>query len=330
MIRAALAAVLLALALTGALVVAGPAAPARALVLGIGDQKPDMFADPRFEGLEIGYARYMVAWDALESPWQLEALRTWLAGARRAGVQPLISFGHSRIAGRRRTLPTPERFLYEFRRLRRLFPWVTTFATWNEANHCGEPVCHRPALVAAYWRAISRECPTCTILGAEVLDEANMTSWIRAFIRHARRQPRYWGLHNYLDANRMRTTGTRAMLRAVTGQVWFTETGGIVARRHILPITITFPENVRHAAQALRWVFRRLVPLSRRITRVYVYQWDTTSTSDTWDSALINVHGDERMAYAVLADAALAGLRRAAARERRVAVLPPGIARAAR
>ena len=43
-------------------------------------------------------------------------------------------------------------------------------------------------------------------------------------------EPRYWGLHNYIDANRARTTGTRRMLHAVKGQVWFTETGGIVAR----------------------------------------------------------------------------------------------------
>ena len=53
-----------------------------------------------------------------------------------------------------------------------------------------------------------------------------------AFRRHAHEvEPRYWGMHNYIDANRLRTTGTRRMLRAVKGQIWFTETGGIVARR---------------------------------------------------------------------------------------------------
>ena len=151
-----------------------------------------------------------------------------MAAARGAGVDPLVSFGHSRTD--RRSLPTPERFLFEFRRFRARYPWVKEYAAWNEANHCGEPTCHRPRLVAAYYRNMRRECPDCRILAAEVLDMPNMVSWVRAFRRAAGEEPRYWGLHNYIDANRARTTGTRRMLHAVKGQVWFTETGGIVSR----------------------------------------------------------------------------------------------------
>ena len=273
-----------------------PAAPAAALTVGIADNKPDMFFDPRFAASGVTHARISIGWDALSSPWQTEQLDRWLNAAHAAGVDPLVSFGHSRTD--RRSLPTPERFLFEFRRFRARYPWLQEFATWNEANHCGEPTCHRPALVAAYYRKIRRECRSCRILGAEVLDMPNMVSWVRSFRRHAHEEPRYWGLHNYIDANRARTTGTRRMLRAVKGQVWFTETGGIVRRsnRH----KVTFPESAKHAATATSFLFRRLVPLSRRVTRVYIYHWNADGTPNNWDSALIGPTGRVRPAFRIV------------------------------
>ena len=272
------------------------AAPASALTIGIADQKPDMFSDERFLGSDLHYARRAIAWDTLASPTQTAALDAWLAGARAARVNPLLSFTHS--SSNRRRLPTPERLLYEFRRLRARYPWVTDYASWNEANHCGEPTCHRPELVAAYWRKLRIACPTCRILAAEVLDMPNMTSWVKAFRRTAKVEPRYWGIHNYIDANRLRTTGTRRLLKAVKGQIWFTETGGIVSRTNRRKVT--FPESASHAAVATRFVFDDLVPLSRRITRVYLYHWNSEPGPKTWDSALIGPTGKPRPAYRVL------------------------------
>jgi hypothetical protein len=272
------------------------APPADALTIGIADQKPDMFSDLRFLSSDLHYARRAIPWDTLASPPQTAALDAWLAGARAAHVNPLLSFTHS--SANRRRLPTPERLLYEFRRLRARYPWVTDYASWNEANHCGEPTCHRPALVAAYWRKLRRECPSCRILAAEVLDMPNMTWWVKAFRRAAKVEPRYWGLHNYLDANRLRTTGTRRLLKAVKGQVWFTETGGIVSRTNRRKVT--FPESAEHAATATRFLFDELVPLSRRITRVYVYHWNSDPGPKTWDSGLIGPTGKPRPAYRVL------------------------------
>jgi polysaccharide biosynthesis protein PslG len=273
------------------------AAPASALTIGIADQKPDMFSDPRFVDSGIQFARRAVAWDALTSPGQTAALDEWMNAARAAHVDPLVSFTHSSLD--RRQLPTPERLLYEFRRFRARYPWITEFATWNEANHCGEPTCHRPKLVAAYWRKLRMACPQCRILGAEVLDMPNMTSWVKAFRRAAKVQPRYWGLHNYIDANRLRTTGTRRLLKA-TGNalIWFTETGGIVSR--VNRRKVTFPESASHAAVATRFVFDDLAPLSRRITRVYLYHWNSEPGPKTWDSALIGPGGKPRPAFRVL------------------------------
>jgi hypothetical protein len=273
------------------------AAPASALTIGIGDQKPDMFSDPRFLDSGIQLARRAVAWDALTSPGQTAALDEWMNAARAAHVDPLVSFTHSSL--NRRQLPTPERLLYEFRRFRARYPWVTEFATWNEANHCGEPTCHRPELVAAYWRKLRIGCPKCKILGAEVLDMPNMTSWVKAFRRVSKVQPRYWGLHNYIDANRLRTSGTKRLLNATgSALIWFTETGGIVSR--VNRRKVTFPESASHAAIATRFVFDRLVPLSPRNTRVYLYHWNSEPGPKTWDSALIGPGGKPRPAFRVL------------------------------
>jgi hypothetical protein len=302
--------VLLAALSAGALAL-GHASPAGALTVGIADNKPDMFSDPRFTAAGFGYARLSIGWDALSSPWQLAQLDAWLGAARAARAEPLISFGHSRTD--RRRLPTPERLLYEFRRFRARYPWVKEYATWNEANHCGEPTCHRPRLVAAYYRTLRRECPDCRILAAEVLDTPNMVRWVRGFRRAAREEPPYWGLHNYLDANRRRTRGTRRLLRAVKGVVWFTETGGIVRRRNRRKVT--FPESARHAASATRFVFRRLVKLSPRATRVYIYHWNAGPPTTTWDSGLIGPTGRVRPAYRVVEDALAELAARRAARE---------------
>jgi hypothetical protein len=280
--------------LAGALSVSAPAASA--LTIGIADQKADMFTDPRFLATGLTHARLSVPWDAMETPYVHAEIDTWLSSAHAAGVSPLISFGHSAV--NRRRLPTPERFLYEFRKFRAAYPWVTDFATWNEANHCGEPTCHRPTLVAAYYRKLRVECRQCRILGAEVLDMPNMVSWVKAFRHASPVQPKYWGLHNYLDANRLRTTGTRRLLSATTGQIWFTETGGIVSRTNRRKVT--FPESSRHAAIATSWLFNKLVPLSHRITRVYLYHWNSVRGPKTWDSALIGANGKPRPAYFVL------------------------------
>jgi hypothetical protein len=299
-------------------VLAAPSA-AGALTVGIADNKPDMFSDARFEQSGVQHARLSVGWDALSSPWQAQQIDDWLEAARAANVTPLISFGHSRTE--RRRLPTPERFLFEFRRFRAKYPWVREFATWNEANHCGEPTCHRPHLVAAYYRQLRRECPECKILAAEVLDMPNMVAWVRSFKRSAREEPRYWGLHNYIDANRRRTTGTRRMLHAVKGQVWFTETGGIVWRKN--RGKVPFPESPAHAASATSFLFDRLVPLSRRVTRVYIYHWNVEGQPGTWDSALFDPAGHARPAYRVVARVLARQQAKRAARLAQSTVAPP-------
>src|SRR3954451_17034143 len=237
-------ALLIALALAGLL--AAPAQAKRHLTIGIGDQKTEMLADPRFEALKIRYARVTVSWDALERDWSRAELDQWMFAARISGVTPLVTFSHSRLAGRRRVLPSPGLFAYEFQLIRKRYPWVRTFATWNEANHCGEPTCRRVARVVTYYKTMRRLCPRCQILAAELLDFPNMAKWVKEFRRRAPVDPKYWGLHNYRDANRLQTVNTRKLLAATRGYVWLTETGGIVNRQN--KSTVSFEESPEHAA----------------------------------------------------------------------------------
>jgi hypothetical protein len=309
--RLALLIALLALGLSSApahatVIPAQAGAAASTVEVGIADQKADMFTDPRFGVLGITRARLAIGWDALSSKWQVDLLNLWLQGAQAAGVQPLISFMHSRT--NRRQIPTPERLKYEFRRFRQAYPWVTTFATWNEANHCGEPLCHRPKLAAAYYRALRQECQTCTILAPEVLDMPNMATWVKSFNRALGYSPKIWGLHNYVEANRFRMQRLRELLRVVPrSKVWLTETGGLVRRDN--GSTTKIPEGARHAGEVTRYIFDHILPRNPRIARVYIYHWNSESSATSWDSALINPAGGERSALFVLARVLRFGLR---------------------
>lgn len=271
---------------------------AQALQVGVGDQKADMFTDQRFLSLGLTQARRSVAWDTVDVRFESEDIANWLRAARAAGVSPLISFDHSRRTGRHRILPTPKQFRRAFTRFHARFPWVRDYATWNEANYCGEITCHHPELVAAYYRAMRAVCPRCKVLGAELLDVPGMLAWKKRFVNAAHADPHYWGLHNYVGANRFSTASTRSLLASTHGEVWFTETAGLVARRN--HSSIRFPQSASHAANVTQFIFSKLARLSARVRRVYLYQWDTRTPTDSWDSALIGPHGSVRPAYGVL------------------------------
>ena len=73
----------------------------------------------------------------------------------------------------------------------------------------------------------------------------DMSRYLASFKRKAKGTPTLWGLHNYGDVNRRRTNFTKVMLRTVPGEVWLTETGGIV---QLLP---SFTRSPSRAARDL-------------------------------------------------------------------------------
>jgi hypothetical protein len=271
-----------------------PAAAHAKPVVGIADNKPDMFSDARFSALNIRYARIMAPYDAMHDASARTALDAWMAAAQLAGVRPLVTFDRSR----RRTSynPSAAQMAKSVKDFRKRYPFLKEFATWNEAN-----ISKRPETVARWWSAMRRACPTCTILGADLLDRANVGAWATRFVRAAGRTPKVWGLHNYTDANTLKTTGTRTLLRAVKGAVWFTETGGVVSRHN--GSGVRFPTSASHAALATRFVFSTLARLSPRVQRVYLYHWNTgAGDGRTWDSGLIGPDDQARPALLALQD----------------------------
>ena len=286
-------------ALAGAAIKLTPVTGKLKTKIGIADQKPSAFDDERLADLGFGYARRSVAWDALRYRDQREDLDAWVDAAARIGADPLITLARSRkTVGRRYRPPSAAQVLREFLGMRERYPGVKTWSAWNEANMCGVGTCDRPDLVARYYNAMRRNCPGCKILAADLLDQPNMVRWARAFRRAARFEPKYWGLHDYVDANRFQTTRTASLLKAVRGEVWLTEIGGLVARRN--RSTVKLRQGKAHAARATRFIFGRLARLDRRVARIYIYHWSSSTRRDSWDSALVGADDRPRPALAVV------------------------------
>src|SRR3954467_1679369 len=152
-----------------AVLVAVPAAAHARVLVGIGDQKPTMFTDPRFRWLGIPRARIVVSGDVPPSKSERGWVAGWLAAARRAHVEPLVAFGHDWSGTHRAYLPGVNQYRAAFGRFRRAYPWVHDYTAWNEANHCSQPTCHRPDMAAHYYDVVRSACPTCTVVAADVL-----------------------------------------------------------------------------------------------------------------------------------------------------------------
>jgi hypothetical protein len=276
-----------------------------ALKIGVADQKPDMFGDPRFAQIGVKHVRRSIPWDVLRRDWTAQELDAWLAGARARGAEPVLTFARSRVDEHRHTMPTTAQLQTEFRRLRQRYPWVRNYVAWNEANHCGEGTCRKPEVVVRIYKMLKRNCSSCRVVAATLVDtrdrySVDMTFWARKFIRAAKEQPRYWGLHNYVGANRFSVANTKRFMAAVEGEVWLTEVGGLVSKRNS---GVVLPQGPGHAARVTRFIFDRLVRVDRRITRVYLYHWNGIPTGTSWDSGLISADGDPRPALQVLAEA---------------------------
>lgn len=284
---------LLTLAAAGA-ALAAPGAQARPIV-GFADQKPSMFEDERFLDLGVRQARLNVPWDVLQEPTTLANVDAWMAGAKREKVAPLITVDRSRRKGMQSRNPTAAMLGTQVRKWRKRWRGqVKQISTWNEGN-----INKRPELVAQWYRAIRQACPGCTVLGADLVDRSNAGSWAKRFVKAAKRTPKAWGLHNYIDSNNFKTTNTRAFLKAVKGEVWLTETGGVLSRKRS---TVRFKgKGPTHAAKATSFLFKSIVKVDpKRIKRVYLYSWSTAPNDRNWDSGVVGPDGKARPALRIV------------------------------
>ena len=283
------------------------AAPAQAnFAVGIADQNAAMFDNPNFQSLNIKRVRYLVPWDWYKSDVQQAEMRTFLTRARQARADVLVHFtarrgcyNNGRYSKRKVCrAPSVSKYKYAFKRLRREHSFVRTIGVWNEGNHSSQPVARNPKRAAQYFLAARRLCRSCKLVAADVLDTKNMTSWVASFKRFAKGKARIWGLHNYGDVNRRRSTGTRQLLRVAPGEVWLTETGGI------LKMTGNFRRSETRQARATKYMFKlvarydsRQRGMKGRVTRLYNYQWTGAPRGARFDAGLVDPDGSPRKAF---------------------------------
>ncbi len=292
-----------------AVVVAGcgfAAAPQKsdaAVLVGIGDQDASMFTNPFYAKAQFKRARYFPSWNVALKGQEQEAqwLDQWLAGAQATKTEPLISFFASLgsvCPGKKCKLPTVRQYTKAFKAFRQRWPDVKVISPWNEANHRSQPTFKNPKRAAQYYNVVRKYCKGCKIVAADVIDEKNMEPWLKVFKRTAKK-PRIWGLHNYRDTNKRKGQvlgGTKRLLKAVKGDVWLTETGGIV--KFVLPNGHTlFPYSESRANRATRRMFALAKRYRSRIKRLYIYHFMQSSADNRFDAGLITNTGRARPAY---------------------------------
>jgi len=295
---------LLPLALALALL-AVPSSASAAFTLGVSDQQARTFDNPLFERLNFRAARYIAPYDAMSSPEDEGRLRAWMAGARRADQRILLSLERSRRPGRERRLPSVAEYTRELRKIKRAFPFIREFSPWNEVNRCqsrtrvaGQPTCGKYKRLADYYKASRRVFGSrATIVGLDLLDEQNVNktiTFLRRFLRYAKPRPKVLGFHNYSDTNRQSQTRTKRVLRAWKGDMWLTETGGIVK------LGRAFPRSESRAARALGCMFD-IARDNKRVKRLYVYQFNGDVPAAPFDAGLVSADGTQRRpGYAVV------------------------------
>jgi hypothetical protein len=256
--------------------------------------------------------RYLVPWDYAKHRDQRDEVNHYMARARAARQDVLVTFTARRgcfTAGRYSTrtacrAPRASAYRKAFRAFDARFPWVRTYSAWNEINHPSQPTFKRPRTAAGYYNVLRTQARTgkFRVMAADLLDTSNMSRYLKRFRRYAKGSPRLWGLHNYGDVNRRRTNFTKAMLRTVPGEVWLTETGGITTFE-----TSGFKTSPSRAASATKYMFQladRFDSTRRgyksKLTRLYVYRW-FGEPGRNFDSGLVEPDGSPRPAFAQFA-----------------------------
>jgi hypothetical protein len=263
------------------------------VTIGIADNKALTFSDPRFLDLHIKYARINVPWDVLSDANTLQAVDSWMDGAKLAGVKPLVSFDRSRV--NKRANPSPGQLANALTAWRARWPGqISDVSAWNEPNINGKS----GSRVAKWWLALRAACPSCTVLPGELVDRTNAVKWTQDFVKAAKRQPAIWALHAYIDANNFSSKQTKAFLKAVGGKIWLTETGGVVRRTPRANSAKFKGSGVAHQEKVTDYLLKTIAS-DKRIERLYIYSWSSVGDLN-WDSGLTGPAGEARPALNIL------------------------------
>ncbi len=259
---------------------------------GLAEQNAAMFASPAFAGLGVSHVRVVVPWDAALT--DDERSREWIETALASGAVPLVAFDKSRgveCPGATCVAPTEAQYESGVAAFRARWPRITTLTPWNEPNHVSQPTYPDRALAARYYNAARRVCPGCRLVAGDFLDDANLSAWLVDYRAALTEEPALWGLHNYFDATYFSSKGVDTMLRGAPGELWLTETGGIVRFG-------TLAHDERRAADSIRWLYT-MTRGRPRVARMYLYHWQGSDQA-AFDGGLIAPDGRERPGLAVV------------------------------
>ncbi len=278
---------------------------AASYLTGIGDEHSAMFRSPLWQKLHMKIVRYIAPYDAVSHRSSLNQAITFIQAAEIQHVQVLVSFYHSEYTPTK--LPSVATYQRDVQKFVRLFPHVRQYQSWDEANRGNVPGAFSSPSAAAsarYYQALIRVCHGCTAIGLDVLDAANIgptLSYISEFKHEIGRlrtvMPKIWGLHNYSDINRLESWRTRELVRALGGQVWLTETGGLVQFGGAFPNRSG--SGLTRAARVLKYMFA-VAASEPQIKRLYIYNWTGGTSRTRFDAGLLSAHDQPRAGYIVV------------------------------
>ena len=272
---------------------------------GIGDESARMLQNPRWLALKTRIVRYIAPYDAVAHRDSLNKAKAFIEAAEAAHQKVLVAFYHSSHTPT--ALPSVARYQHLVKKFVKMFPNVKQYQSWDEANRGNVPrLFSSPSAGAAarYYQALLRVCSRCTVIGLDVLDAAKVGPTLR-YISEFKHEvghlktvvPKIWGLHNYSDLNRMESWRTREIARALGGQVWLTETGGIVKFGGAYPNRNG--SGLTRAAKVLKYMFRVAASVPQ-VKRLYIYNWTGGTSSSRFDAGLTNAHEQPHAGYVVV------------------------------
>jgi len=272
---------------------------------GIGDEHVGMFGQSIYQRLHTKIVRYIAPYDAVKHSYSLSLATAFIRAAEATHEQVLVAFYHSEYSPT--VLPSVSDYQHDVEKFVRRFPHVRQYQSWDESNRGNVPYAFSSpsaAAAARYYQALRRVCKGCTAIGLDVLDAQNIgptLAYIAEFKREVHRlrtvMPSIWGLHNYSDINRLQSWRTHQLVRALGGQVWLTETGGIV--KFGGAFTNVHGSGLRRAAKVTKYMFA-LAGAIPQIKRLYIYDWTGGTNSTRFDAGLTNYRNEPREGYAVV------------------------------
>jgi hypothetical protein len=305
----------LSIVVAAALLTAPFASAKSPIKVGVADQSPLMFSQPAYRALHLKRTRYFVPSNVMTTPAELVKATNFVNAARSAGVSTLIHISTSDLRAKRGPILSPATYkgrvgkiVAYFRKL-----GVTDFGAWNEVNHKSQETWNKPGNAAAYfkamWTAVHSRCATCSIVGLDVLDQAGVANYIASFYKRLtpiwRTRLKVVGIHNYVDVNRSRTSGTSTIIKAVRKynkhtRFWFTETGALAS------FGGSFHYSESRQASRMKNMFSLASKFRPQgVDRVYSYNWFGAENGTAcgahclFDAGLVDPGGALRPVYSV-------------------------------